>query len=159
MHHSHTTPSVRRARYALTVVLAAVLLLGLTAPVATAAPRAAARTTASPFHAFLKGWFGHDRGLTINPDGSGSQFYTSGCCPPVSRYRFQLSNPRLDRFGHPVARMTITRVRIDRGGFRFPGVHVGTVGRAHVYRGHFFIDSLFKIRFCTNAAPAGACGA
>jgi hypothetical protein len=141
---------------------ALVTIAGATAASATGPshPRtaAAAQHATNKFQPFLRGWFGHDRILDINKDGVVHEKFLSGCCPPVSRYTLQLSHVHRDANGHPVARVKVTKVRIDHGGYRFPGVHKGSTGRA-VIKHHVYKDSLLKSTFCDSHAPAGTCGA
>ena len=80
------------------------------------------------------------------------------CCPPVSRYTLQLSNVHKDKKGHWAAKLTVTNVRIDQGGYRFPGIHKGTTGTV-VIRRHVWHDSLFETTYCDPHAAAFACGA
>jgi hypothetical protein len=143
----------------------------ITAAGATAAPPApthahsaassaarSASAAANKFAPFLRGWYGHDRILDVNKQGVVHEKFLTGCCPPMSRYTLQLSHVHRDADGHPVARVKVTKVRIDHGGYRFPGVHKGSTGRA-VIKHHVYKDTLLKSTFCDQHAPAGTCGA
>jgi hypothetical protein len=152
--------SSRSVRAVVVAVFAAVVSLGVTVP---ASAGAASHTggyahQVNQFKPFLRGWFGHDRILRITKKGVAHESFLSGCCPPESRYTLKLSNVHTNAQGHPVAHVRVTAIHIDHGGYRFPGVHVGSTGRAVIKR-HVYRDSVLKSTFCDGNAPAGTCGA
>lgn len=154
--------SSRTVRAVVTAVLVAVVGLGTTVPAGAgtvAHPgRYASAHRVNQFKPFLRGWYGHDRLLNITKKGVAHESFLSGCCPPESRYTLKLSNVHRDAQGHPVAHVRVTAIHIDHGGYRFPGVHVGSTGRAVIKR-HVYRDSVLKSTFCDGHAPAGTCGA
>ncbi|HZZ96898.1 MAG TPA: hypothetical protein VFE19_07785 [Jatrophihabitantaceae bacterium] len=154
--------SSKSVRVAFVAVFVAVVGLGLSVPGSALASAHtgshASVQRANQFKAFLRGWYGHDRILHITKKGVAHESFLTGCCPPESRYTLKLSNVHVNAQGHPVAHLRVTAIHIDHGGYRFPGVHVGSTGRAEI-KGHVYRDSVLKSTFCDGHAPAGTCGA
>jgi hypothetical protein len=140
-------------------LFAAAALVGavtITSPV-----EAASRGKPATVATFVGTWTGHTRGLVISRHGRGEEGASSGCCDPVIRLAFQLSQPRRTADDARAVATAVSVEVLDRRFFTkaYPPPHVGEVREVRLKSG-VITEGLTGGTYCDRVAESkGTCGA
>ena len=105
---------------------------------------------------FVGYWGGHDRGLSIKPNGLGHERANGGCCDPIYQMTFHILSVR-GTLTRATALYRVTSFR--RYAKEVRKLHVGEIGKLRLRNG-ILTNALTQDFFCSNPAwgATNACG-
>ena len=106
--------------------------------------------------AFVGGWGGHDRGLSIKASGRGNEGGNGGCCYRIYQMTFHILSVR-GTLTRATALYRVTSFRRYQSGVR--KLHVGEIGKLRLRNG-IVTNTLTRDFFCSSPAwgATNACG-